>query len=132
MEEHQGEQGSQLHTLHVLVHGAVPRELRLRRRQLQVEVVNGDCDDDDQAQDDAQHNWEGLLQPLPLVCDALVSCVGTSTHISVYILQDLHFQCACSIVLSVLFHLAQSFISHYMVSHDTIIFIRVKVYVLRA
>lgn len=58
--------------LHVLVHGAVPGELGLAGRQLQVEVVDCERDDDDEGQDEAQDEGEGLLQALPLVGDALV------------------------------------------------------------
>lgn len=36
--------------LHVLVHGAVSGELGLARRQFQVEVVDGERDDDDEGQ----------------------------------------------------------------------------------
>lgn len=60
--------------LHVLVHGAVSGQLGLARRQLQVEVVDGERDDDDEGQDETQDEGEGLLQALPLVRDALVGC----------------------------------------------------------
>lgn len=60
--------------LHVLVHGAVSGELGLAGCQLQVEVVDGERDDDDQAQNEAQDEGEGLLQALPLVSNAFVGC----------------------------------------------------------
>lgn len=60
--------------LHVLVHGAISGELRLAGRQLQVEVVDGERDDDYKGQNEAQDEGQGLLQALPLVHDALVGC----------------------------------------------------------
>lgn len=60
--------------LHVLVHGAISGELGLAGRQLQVEVVDGERDDDDQPQNEAQDEGERLLQALPLVRDAFVGC----------------------------------------------------------
>lgn len=56
--------------LHVLVHGAVPGELRLCGSQFQVEVVDGERDDDDEAEDEAQNEWQGFLQLFPLVSNA--------------------------------------------------------------
>lgn len=69
--------------LHVLVHGAISGEHRLGRRQLQVEVVDGERDDDDEGQDEAQDEGEGLLQALPLVGDALVGCENKTNTVSV-------------------------------------------------
>ena len=60
--------------LHVLVHGVISGELRLIRCQLKVEMVDGDRDDDYQAQNEAQDEGEGLLQALPLVGNAFVGC----------------------------------------------------------
>ena len=65
--------------LHVLVHGAVSGQLGLGGRQLQVEVVDGERDDDDEGQDEAQDERQRLLQALPLVCDALVGCRETNS-----------------------------------------------------
>lgn len=65
--------------LHVLVHGAVSGELGLARRQFQVEVVDGERDDDYEGQDEAQNEGECLLQALPLVGDALVGW-GNNEH----------------------------------------------------
>lgn len=39
-----------------------------------MEVVDGERDDDDERQDEAQNEGEGLLQALPLVHDAFVGC----------------------------------------------------------
>lgn len=39
---------------HILVHGAVPGQLRLIGGHFQVYVVHGEGDDDDQPQDDSQ------------------------------------------------------------------------------
>lgn len=64
-----------LQHLHVLVHGAVSGELGLARRHFQVEVVDGECDDNDEGQNEAQDEGEGLFQAFPLIGDALVGCV---------------------------------------------------------
>lgn len=37
-------------------------------------MVDGERDDDDEGQDEAQDEGEGLLQALPLVGDTLVGC----------------------------------------------------------
>lgn len=60
--------------LHVLVEGAVTGQLGLMSRQFEVEVVDSDGDDDDEAQDEPQDQGQSLLQPLTLVCDALIRC----------------------------------------------------------
>lgn len=61
-------------SLHVLVEGAVAGQLGLMSRQFEMEVVDSDGDDDDEAQDEPQHQGQSLLQPLTLVCDALIRC----------------------------------------------------------
>lgn len=60
--------------LHVLVHGAVSGELGLARCHFQVEVVDGQCDYNDEGQNEAQDDWEGLFQAFPLIGDTLVGC----------------------------------------------------------
>lgn len=70
-----GERRGAAGDLHVLVHGAVPGELGLAGAHLQVEVVDGESDDDDEGQDEAQDEGEGLLQAFPLIRDAFVGCV---------------------------------------------------------
>lgn len=40
-------------------------------------MVDGQCDDDDESQDEAEDKGQGLLKTLPLVRDALVGCNGT-------------------------------------------------------
>lgn len=61
--------------LHVLVHGAVSGELGLTRGHFQVEVVDGECDYNDEGQNEAQDEGEGLFQAFPLIGDTLVRCV---------------------------------------------------------
>lgn len=60
--------------LHVLVEGAVSGQLGLARAHFQVEVVDGEGDDDDEGQNEAQDEGEGLLQAFPLIRDAFVGC----------------------------------------------------------
>lgn len=48
-----------------------------------MEVVDGERDDDDEGQDEAQDEGEGLLQALPLVGDALVGCENKTNTVSV-------------------------------------------------
>ncbi len=60
---------------HVLVQRAVARKLRLLHgAQFEVEVINGDGDDDDETQDETQHQRQHLLQLLSLVRDAFIRC----------------------------------------------------------
>lgn len=40
-------------------------------------MVDGECDDNDESQDEAQDKGQGLLKTLPLVRDALVGCNET-------------------------------------------------------
>ena len=47
-----------------------------------MEVVDGERDDDDEGQDEAQDEGEGLLQTLPLVGDALVGCENKKNTVS--------------------------------------------------
>lgn len=61
--------------LHVLVQGAVSGELGLARRHFQVEVVDGECDYNDEGQNKAQDEREGLFQAFPLIGDTLIGCV---------------------------------------------------------
>lgn len=60
--------------LHVLVQGAVSGQLGLARAHFQVEVVDGEGDDDDEGQNEAQDEGEGLFQAFPLISDAFVGC----------------------------------------------------------
>lgn len=66
---------------HVLVERSVPRQLRLLSAQLQVEVINGDGEDDDEAQDEPQHQGQHLLQLLALVRYAFIRCGRRETHV---------------------------------------------------
>lgn len=66
--------------LHVLIEGAVAGQLGLMSRQFEVEVVDSDGDDDDEAQDQPQNHGQSLLQPLTLVCDALIGCGSRKYH----------------------------------------------------
>lgn len=61
-------------SLHVLVEGAVAGQLGLMSRQFEMEVVDNNGDDDDEAQNEPQHQRQNLLYPLTLVCDALICC----------------------------------------------------------
>lgn len=61
--------------LHVLVHGAVSGELGLARCHFEVKVIDGQCDYNDEGQNEAQDEREGLFQALPLISDTLVGCV---------------------------------------------------------
>lgn len=61
--------------LHVLVHGSVSGELGLTSCHFQVEVVDSECDHNDEGQNKAQDEGEGLFQAFPLISDALVGCV---------------------------------------------------------
>lgn len=45
-------------------------------------MVDGERDDDDEGQDEAQDEGEGLLQTLPLVGDALVGCENKKNTVS--------------------------------------------------
>lgn len=60
--------------LHVLVEGAVSGQLGLAGAHFQVEVVDGEGDDDDEGQDEAQDEGESLFQAFPLIRDAFVGC----------------------------------------------------------
>lgn len=71
-----------LENLHVLVDGAVSGQLGLAGRHFQVEVVDGEGDDNDEGQDEAQDEGEGLLQAFPLVGDTLVGCVRGTGKVS--------------------------------------------------
>lgn len=64
--------------LHVLVQGAVSGQLGLARAHFQVEVVDGEGDDDDEGQNEAQDEGEGLFQAFPLIRDAFVGCRESS------------------------------------------------------
>ncbi len=39
-----------------------------------MEVVDSECDDDDEGQNETKNEGEGLLQAFPLIGDALVGC----------------------------------------------------------
>ena len=68
-------------SLHVLVHGPVAGQLWLGDSgQFEVEVVDGQRDDDDEAQDETQDQRKSLLQLFPLVRDALIGCRVKHTH----------------------------------------------------
>lgn len=101
--------------LHVLVHGAVPGELGLGGCQFEVEVVHGERDDDDERQDEAQDKGQGLLQALPLVCDALVGCRRrNNTHSQVSSSRRLNVMSEFVCIVSV--NLANLFIFHFSFS----------------
>lgn len=38
-------------------------------------MIDGQCDYNDEGQNEAQDEWEGLFQALPLISDTLVGCV---------------------------------------------------------
>ena len=52
---------------HVLILGPVPRDLDLVGSHLVVDVVNHQCDHNDEAQDEPQNQRQGFLQLLPLI-----------------------------------------------------------------
>lgn len=52
---------------HVLILGPVPRDLDLVGSHLVVDVVNHQCDHNDEAQDEPQNQRQGFLQLLPFI-----------------------------------------------------------------